>query len=192
MAVRSVRKVKFKFKWTKELIFLIVGILALIAVTVVLSLPSKLDKLRKTWSEASLSKETVITEIKYEDLVKEIKKESGFIFVFYGTPADSNSVTNIAKIDNLAQTFEVDKVYWLNSEEVFSADDEKKNSTDFIQMVDGWESALSVEDMTVSSSFFMYQDGEIKMDSTTKENATFDQILNSAFGYYASCNKENK
>ena len=47
-------KDKYKFKWTKELIFLICGIVVLIVVTVVLSLPTKVENFL-SWDRSGLS-----------------------------------------------------------------------------------------------------------------------------------------
>lgn len=183
---RNIRRTKYKFKWTKELVFLIIGILAIAATTIILSLPSSLDKLRNKWSSASLSEETVIREISEKDLIAEIGKNSGYVFVFYGTPLDETSKTNIAKIDNVAQKYGVEVVYWLDASEIYETDEDTKATKDFKDKIDQKEADLQVADLLVYGTFFTYKDGKNVSDTSDMDGVSFDVVINQQFGNYKS------
>lgn len=180
MAVRSVRRTKFKFKWTKELVFLICGLLVMIAATVILALPTKQDKFLNKWSGTSLTKETVITEIKEDKLLEEIKNNE-YVFVFYGAPADSTSITNIDIVEAQAQTFEITNVYWLDGTDIYETDEETKATRDFKTALSAREEKLQDVDLLTMGSFWVYENGVLIVDSADMKNASFEQAVHFGF-----------
>ncbi len=191
MAVRSVRREKFKFKWTKELVFLIVGLLAVIITTIVLALPNKEDKFLDRWSAAQLPRDGKISEISESALLDKLGNGS-YVFVFYGTPDDETSVTNIKTVETAAENFEVDNVYWLDATEVFKTTDEIKGTQDFKNKIDAREEALGGVDLLKYGTFWVYdKEGKLVLDSTTFDNGeTFVQIVTKGFGDFKALPKE--
>ncbi len=175
-----IRKTKFKFKWTKELVFLICGLLVMIIATIILALPTKQERFLNKWSGTSLTKETVITEIKEEKLLDEINKNE-FVFVFYGAPADSTSVTNIDIVEAQAQIFDIDKVYWLDGTEIYETDDETKSTRDFKTAINAREEKLQDVDLLTMGSFWVYQNGKLIVDSVDMDGSTFEQVVHYGF-----------
>ena len=184
---RRVRKVKFKFQWTKELTFLLSGLLILIIATVILALPSKMDKFLEKWSAAELTKETKVREIKEDKLLAEISKADGTIFVFYGTPDSEDSVNKMKLVERYANQYELDAtVYWLDATDVNSASEDTKKTKDFKDKIDAREQKLQDVDLLKISSFWVYENGKITIDSADKDDSAFEKLVNQAFGKYTS------
>ncbi len=182
MAVRTgIRKAKFKFKWTKELIFLIVGILVIVAVTIILALPTKLDKLKSRWQAASLTDETVIEEIS-EDKIKSLMQDGKDFFVFYATPDTDDAVTNIQTVETYANRYNFDTVYWLDATEINQMSDEDKQATDFVRELEERNHSLGDVDLLTIPSFWYYKDGVLTIDSADYEDISFEQIVFKAMG----------
>lgn len=187
MAVRSLRKTKYRFKWTKELTFLIIGLLVIIAVTIILALPSKVERLINKWPDASLGTETVYEEISESNLV-DLINSGDYVFVFYGSPSDSNATTDLTLIETYASNFDVDTVYWLDSTDIINTSDETKSTREFKDDLAAREEALKGVDLLETLSFWAFNDGKLVKDYATyvdsSEANSFEQVVNQAFGEY--------
>ena len=192
MAVRSVRREKFKFKWTKELIFLIVGLLAVIITTICLALPTKEDKFLAKWEAAQLPRKAAVSELSESSVLDKINNSGEYVFVFYGTPEDETSVTNIKTVETTAKAFDIKNVYCIDATEVFETTDEVKNTKDFKDKIDSREEALGGVDLLKYGSFWVYNEkGELVLDSTTFDNGeTFVQIVTKGFGDFKALPKK--
>ena len=187
MAVRSIRRVKYKFKWTKELTFLLLGLAVIIVVTIILALPNKVERLINKWPDASLGTETVYQEVSESQLVNLV--DSGeYIFVFYGSPSDTNATTNLTLVETYASNFNVDRVYWLDSTEIYNASDETKNTRDFKDDIAQRETSLKGVDLLETLSFWAFNDGNLLVDyakySDSSDTNSFEQVVSKAFGAY--------
>ncbi len=182
---RSLRRVKYKFKWTKELTFLILGLVVIIVATILLSLPTRVDKLIKKWP--SLTTETVYYEVSEDDLV-DLINDGEYIFVFYGSPSDENASNNLTLVETYASNFDVDRVYWLDSTEILNTSDETKNTRDFKEQIAAREESLKGVDLLETLSFWAYNDGNLLVDyadySEDGGTNSFEQVVNKTFGAY--------
>ena len=126
MASKSKRN-RVKFKWTKELFFLIGSLVVLIVVTIVLAIPSRTDKQMSEINEAistyntanqtsyyPLSNMKNVAVLSHDDLVNK-KKDSGYTIVWYGSLTDGSYLEQIYTLDSkvAASNEKVDKIYQL-------------------------------------------------------------------------------
>lgn len=142
------RKQKVKFQWTKELGFLIGALVAIIAATIILAIPTKAEKLATKYNDAIIAlsatqngsgaatialKEHVFEEIEFEDiekLQKEITLSDSYVFVLYGSELDTDVLQQLANINNKATSCEVETVYiysstWVREQEDLLAVEEE-------------------------------------------------------------------
>lgn len=187
MAVRSIKRNKYKFKWTKELTFLIIGLVALIIVTIVLSLPTKVERLISKWPGANLTTETVFQEVD-ENRLANLINNGDYVFVFYASPSDSNAATKLSLVQTYANNFDISSVYWLDSSDVYSASDETKNTRDYKDQIANREAALKNVDLDETLSFWVYSDGKLVLDyanyADSSDTNSFEQVVSKAFGSY--------
>ncbi len=187
MAVRSLRRTKYKFKWTKELTFLLLGLLAIIIVTIILSLPTKVERLIAKWPGASLTKETNFSEIN-EERLSNLVNNGDYVFVFYASPSDTNAASKMSLIQTYATKYDITNVYWLDSTEVYQASDETKNSRDFKDDIANREEALKGVDLDTTLSFWAFNDGSLLKDYASDADAddtnSFESLVNQVFGAY--------
>lgn len=185
MAVRSLRRTKYKFKWTKELTFLLLGLLAIIIVTIILSLPTKVERLIAKWPGASLTKETNFSEIN-EERLSNLVNNGDYVFVFYASPSDTNAANKMSLIQTYATKYDITNVYWLDSTEVYQASDETKNSRDFKDDIANREEALKGVDLDTTLSFWAFNDGSLLKDyaSDADDTNSFESLVNQVFGAY--------
>jgi len=154
MASKSKRN-KTKFKWTKELIFLIVGILALIAATIIINIPKgsavQLEKYNKAISDYNsknnaqysfIPEENVLKETKINGISKK-KKSNDYTFVFYGSLANAEFLENLSKVNNLAKEYDVKSVYLWFADYVEKADDDLKATATYKNKVDEYNSIIN-------------------------------------------------
>ncbi len=195
MAARSARRYKYKFKWTKELSFLLGGILVLIVATILLALPTKVERLIAKWSDSELTTETVFVEISESRLASLI--ESGeYIFVYYATPDQSDATTYIDLIEEKATLYEVETVYWLDSTEIYEEDEDTLETRDFKEEVQERGEALGGVDLLETLSFWVFNEGELILDfadySDSDSSNVFEQVICQAFGAYRQLLEDNK
>jgi hypothetical protein len=172
MASKSKRN-KTKFKWTKELVFLIVGILALIAATIIINIPKgsavQLEKYNKAISDYNsknnaqysfIPEENVLKETKINGISKK-KKSNDYTFVFYGSLANAEFLENLSKVNNLAKEYDVKSVYLWFADYVEKADDDLKATATYKNKVDEYNSIINenINSLVESSNgLYMSQD----------------------------------
>ena len=172
MASKSKRN-KTKFKWTKELVFLIVGILALIAATIIINIPKgsavQLEKYNKAISDYNsknnaqysfIPEENVLKETKINGIFKK-KKSNDYTFVFYGSLANAEFLENLSKVNNLAKEYDVKSVYLWFADYVEKADDDLKATATYKNKVDEYNSIINenINSLVESSNgLYMSQD----------------------------------
>lgn len=185
-----------KFVWTKELIIFLSVLLVAIAVTIFCLVPSKTERFNKEWQDAATAQsvtaipnDNVFEYIDYDDLldlIEDTKDEP--LFVFYASPADANSVTNIITISDYSETYEVEKVYILNCNFHMQHDDE---DIDDLKMIEDRTEKLQVETLEVYSQFWVYENGKLvfNSDDDAYENVTFEWIVNKCYGEFTEIGK---
>ena len=134
------KKNKVKFKWTKELLVLILGLLAIIGATIALSLPTNNEKITTEINDAiiaansqsssdgsstsysSIPTDNVYESISHKKLLKKIAKEE-YVYVLYGSKNSSIILENASKINTIAVSEEIDTIYVYSSLWVEEAED---------------------------------------------------------------------
>lgn len=147
-------KNKFKFKLTKELIFLILGLVAIIVATIVLAIPSKASKETARYNDAieayNTNNSTSYTELtednhyvyvgdsdvsnvedvaSIDDMISKIASE-GFTYIFYGSLSDSTTLEYLATIDSVADDKEVGTVYFFEANWYMYASENDEDDTE--------------------------------------------------------------
>ena len=195
-----------KFKFTKELGFLIGGIVAIIVATILLSIPNKTDRQIEKYNEAitafntanSTQYATITTEdvvyvdAEYEEMA-EILKGEGTVYVLYGTLNLDTICSNFVTINDEAERREIEKVYFLSSEYVDTCVDDEEDDTDediFEATVEGYEKdifnanvleGVDEVDLMASGALLVYKDGQLVFNSTSYTDYNWTQIINQAF-----------
>ena len=124
------RKNSTKFKWTKELIILIVALIAIITTTIILSVPSEKEKYTDeintaiTIANASNSQsgtsyntipaDNVFAEISHKNLVNKINKDE-YVYVLYGSLNNNTLLENLYAINLMCTNEEIKSVYIFSS-----------------------------------------------------------------------------
>ena len=162
-SIKKYSKVKFTLR--KELIFILAAIVVLVVATILLNLPTKEEKFIEEWQEAgvSITKDNNIFEkVTFEELEKELnKKEANEIsFVFFGTSTDEESVTYFNTLLSLAELYNVEKIYFVDS--AFMVDKDRETDAEFNQELTAIESkfvgdADSKMDLDLISDFWVFQ-----------------------------------
>ncbi|MGM9968995.1 MAG: hypothetical protein ACI35S_01195 [Anaeroplasma sp.] len=135
------RRNKVKFKLTKELVILVVALLAILTATIIMALPSNAAKTLEKYNDAiteynsanstsysTLPEEHVFKEISFEKLVNK-KNSDEYTYVFYGSFSQGAFVENLSKINTQAKEHEIKTVYLFFCTWVEEQDD--INSIDF-------------------------------------------------------------
>lgn len=130
MAIKKYSKVKFTLR--KELILILVAVVLMIVATVLFNLPNKEEKFLKEWTEAgsTLQENLLYEEVSFEEL-EEIIKEDKNVFVLFASAKDASSVTVFDSVYNFGlNTYELEKVYLVDSEFVLEKDREEDSEFD--------------------------------------------------------------
>ncbi len=198
------RKRKNKFVWTKELIFLIAGLLILIAVAIVINLPTSAEKSLSKYNTAisdynsanstqyqTLAKDNVFREIDYNGLLNE-KTKNEYVYVFYGTLSNGTYLEQLSNINTKAKDCEVKTVYLMFADWYENATD--KESLTFITELEDREEKLSsgrTEHDKVSladyPALLVFKDNKLVYNTQTYQNASsgddynWNMYINKAF-----------
>ena len=132
------RRNKVTFKWTKELIFFLIGMVVVLGIMIYCLIPTKERSFYNKWytESNSLQLDNQFEEINYKQLKKKIDNKE-LVYVFYGLDTDDDSKTNIGTLDyytNLNKSinsdthFNVGTIYVYDATEAseLDKDDEKK------------------------------------------------------------------
>ncbi len=208
MASKSKRN-RVKFKWTKELFFLIGFLVVLIVVTIVLAIPSRADRQLAEINEAittyntanettyyPLSADNHISVLSHDDLVNK-KNDSSYTIVWYGSLTDGSYLEQIYTLDQRvsASKNKVSQVYLYYN--TFVEDAVKNETTDTLsyknslramedQLNDGKNPDAEAIDLSKYPSIFVFKEGKLVYNSQIAGDSTEYVIamqINKAFGY---------
>ena len=188
MASKRNRK-KVKFKWTKELIILIVALVALLTVTIILAIPSQDKKNLTKWNDAitayntenSTSYSTLgSTDIHLKEVsgsdealfnkVRSISDTDGYTYFFYGSLTNATYLEQLSKINSLATEYKIENVYLVYATFYEEADaDNETDTVSFRQTCDKYEDILNTGkngdateiDLTVYPAMFVYKNNSL-------------------------------
>ena len=201
-----------KFKWTKELTFLVVFLVAMIAITVVLAIPSSAKRNLNKYNEAitayntenSTSISTLTTDNVFEEIsggydkqvsnVMDAVKKEQYTYVFYGKLTEGQFLTQLAEINTVAKEYEVKKVYIFLANYVSDAEANSETATStYNNQIKEYNKILNADrfsdckefDMASTPALLVYKDGKLffNTQSDADESFTWSQYINKAFGF---------
>lgn len=206
MASKS-RRNRVKFKWTKELFFLIGALLVMIVVTIVLAIPSRAERQLSEVNEAitsyntdnsttyyTIQKDNHLAFLSHSDLVNQ-KSSSDYTIVWYGSLTDATYLEQLSTFEGYAVKYEVAKVYLYYSTFV---DDAKTNETtetltyknELKKMEDelnaNKEADAEAISLEKSPSVFVFKDGKLVYNSQVAGDSSeynYELHFHKAFGY---------
>lgn len=203
------RRNKTKFIIRKELIILIIVLIAMIVTTVCLSIPSaaekRLDELNSAITEynsanstsyATLGEDTVIRKVSLKRVERAIEESKGtesdpkYAYVLYGSLTNGTICQYLSQIDTEAQNHEVKTVFLYTSEKVDLQED--KDDTEFLADLEKDEAIFNADvlegidevDLLKVPALYVYKNGELVFNSVTIEedgSYTWELIINKAF-----------
>ena len=158
MASKSRRKNQ-KFHWTKELIFLLAGIVVLIVAAVIVNIPTAQNRLlselntsissynsSNSTSYNSLTEDTQCFKYITLDGLKKEKKNSGYTYVLYGALSDGTTLENLSAIGTSVHNNDyVSTVYFLKADFVIAAkaDSSYSDSYEYNQKISAMEETIN-------------------------------------------------
>lgn len=175
------RRNKVTFKWTKELIFFLIGIVVVLGIMIFCLIPTKERSFYNKWytSSNSLQLDNQFEEIKYDSLKKKIDNKE-LVYVFYGLDTDDTSKTNIGILDyytnknkssNSDTHFDVGTIYVYDATEAAELDkDNDKKVAKFEEKEEYLNSIKSSnikEDISLESysQLWIFENGELVFSS---------------------------
>ena len=208
MASKS-RRNRVKFKWTKELFFLIGSLVVLIVVTIVLAIPSRADRqlteintsittynTDNSTSYYQLSKNNHIAVLSHDDLVNK-KNDSNYTIVWYGSLKEGSYLEQIYTLDQRAASSndKVSKVYlYYNTFVEDAVANETTETLSYKNSLKTMEDQLNASknpdaeaiDLSKYPAIFVFKEGKLIYNSqvagdSTEYNMTMQ--INKAFGY---------
>ncbi len=202
------RRNKVKFKWTKELVFLILGLVAIIAATIVLCIPSSSHKTTTAMNEAIyaanlsnsqsensnretynlLPDENVYVELEFDKLSKKIDDE-GYVYVLYGSTNSTTILKNLSVINTTATDLEIETVYYFSSKWVEETEDtqaeEFKAEQNEIEAAFNANKNADVAEFSLLDypALLVFNNGELVFNSQSYEDdyATWEMFIQKAF-----------
>lgn len=186
MASKSKRR-KTKFKWTKELGFLILFIVVILIAAIFLNLPTNAEvKLSKyndaietynsdnSTSYVTLASDHHFKEVSNDSLAKK-KASSDYTIVWYGVLTNATFLEQLYNINEYAESYDIKYVYLYFADYVNNADTEKQATEAYRNKLNGWEAKLnnSVDkdqkeiDLETFPAIFVFKDDKLIFNSQT-------------------------
>lgn len=190
------KKTKTKFKLCKELVLLIVVLVAMITTTIVLNIPSESKSTYEeinsaitaynsanSTSYSTIGEDHVFKNASYTDVTKEINQsQSGtdenvkYVYVLYGTLDSATVLEFLSYINTEAQQREKKKVLFYSSSTVDNQED--KDDADFISDIEKKQEELNKSlgdlvdpiDLLKTPAFYVYKNGSLVFNSTTMDD----------------------
>ena len=150
MAIKKYSKVKFTLR--KELIFILAAVVVLVVATILLNLPNEEEKFLSKWQEAgsTITENTLYEEVSFDELrsILDGKENNEYTFVYFATPSDSTSVSYFDTFVSVAQTYDVEKIYIVDS--AFALEGDREEDADFDAKLKGIEENFKAADGTTT------------------------------------------
>ena len=200
------KKDKVKFKFTKELLFLILSLAAIITATILLAIPTADEKRTDAYNEAilaynttnstsyaTLDYENVYEDIEYEELTEVLANAEGYTYVLYGSTNVGTVLQYMATINSKAKDVEVETVYlyssvWVEDQNDLEADDfevEYKAREDKINS--GKDSSVEGLSLLDYPALLVFNDGVLVYNSqayTDSDQYNWEAYIHVAFTSY--------
>lgn len=150
----------------------IVLIIVAIVLSVLLLLPNSEEKFMDEWAESSLTTDNVYKKVDFDEFQKAIKSDK-VVYVFYGTPSDSDSVTNISTYDANARLMDVEEILYLDSSSL--TDSQYTTIRGYLTSLNQLDSATKVDirsnDGIVVPDLWSFQSGKM-VNSASRYSGT--------------------
>lgn len=203
------RRSTTKFILRKELIILVLVLVAMLITTICLSIPygneKNLEELNAAITEYNstsgtsytlLGEDTVIRKTEMKKVGDHIAESKGteadpkYTYILYGSLSDSTILQYLSKIDSEAQQREVKVVYLVSSEKVDTQED--KDDADFLAELEKDEKVFNADvlegieevDLLETPALYVYKNGELVFNSVPViEDGSYnwELVINVAF-----------
>lgn len=204
------RRNKTKFVLHKELVILIVVLVAMIVTAVCLSIPSasekRLAELNNAITQYNTANNTSYTELNDDTTIRKVSlktidsaikgsengtdEEPKYVYVIYGSLENSTILQYLSVIDEEAKNREVKTVYLYSSEKVDNQED--KDDASFLAGLKNDSETFNRDvlegvdevDLLKPTALYVYKNGELVFNSTPiVEDGSYDWklIINNAF-----------
>lgn len=203
------RRSTTKFILRKELIILVLVLVAMLITTICLSIPygneKNLEELNAAITEYNsttgssytlLGEDTVIRKTEMKKVGDHIAESKGteadpkYTYILYGSLSDSTILQYLSKIDSEAQQREVKVVYLVSSEKVDTQED--KDDADFLAELEKDEKVFNADvlegieevDLLDTPALYVYKNGELVFNSVPViEDGSYnwELVINVAF-----------
>ncbi len=200
---------KTKFILCKELIILILVLIAMIVTTICLAIPSESQKKLEEFNNAiteyntanntsfsTLGEDYVFKKASLNDVSSAIDGSKGtdtepkYAYILYGSLKDATIIEFLSVINKEAQNREVDTVYLYSSDKVENQED--KDDEQFLAELDNDEKVFNVDvlegveeiDLLKAPAFYVYKNGELVFNSVSMiEDGSYNWhlVINKAF-----------
>ena len=171
MASKSKRN-RTKFKWTKELIFLMAGIVVLIVAAILINIPTKasvqLDKYNNAITAYNTKNSTQYSTIPENHVYKEVsikslqkkKKSDNYTFVFYCSLTNETTLEYLSKINSVATEYEIKTVYLWFADYVENSDADTKKTVKYHDKVSEYNNIVNanINSKVEGSNIYYKQD----------------------------------
>ncbi|MDE6655491.1 MAG: hypothetical protein K2J85_00700, partial [Anaeroplasmataceae bacterium] len=192
---RSGRRNKTQFILRKELIILVLVLVAMIITTVCLTIPTSTEKRLEEFNTAisdynaanssswsTLGEDSVIRKASLKKLASEISDDAKgteenpqYTYVLYGSLTNGTIIQYLSAIDTEAQHREVNVVYLYSSDKVDNQED--KDDVEFLADLEKDEAVFNADvlegveevDLLKTPALYVYKNGELVFNSTTIE-----------------------
>lgn len=197
---RSGRRYKTKFVLCKELIILVVVLVAMVITTICLSLPTKAEKKLAEFNDeinayneengasiALLEEDHVFKKVnldEVENLIENSGDES--VFILYGSLSNSTLLSYLSTINTEAKQREIETVYLYSSSKVEKQEDQE--DSDFLAEIERDEKVFKANDQKVDlltvPALYVYKNKTLIFSSiNVDEDGSYNWniMLNKAF-----------
>lgn len=210
MARTTGRRNKTKFVLRKELIILVLVLVAMIITTICLSIPSESEKrleeintaiteynTANSTSYATLEEENVIRKASLKQVDGHIKNSAkgteerpAYLYILYGSLTNATVCQYLSAIDTEAKHREIETVYLYDSSKVDKQED--KEDASFLADLEKDEAIFNADilegvqevDLLKTPALLVYRNGELIFNSVEiEEDGSYNwtQIINKAF-----------
>ena len=200
------KKDTVKFKFTKELLFLIISLVAILVATILLAIPTADEKRTNAYNDAitaynsanstsysTLGYDNVYEDIDYEELTKVLENAEGYTYVLYGSTNVGTVLQYMSTINTKAKDAEVETVYlfsslWVEEQEDLEADDFEVEYKAREEKINSGKQA-SVEGLSLLEypALLVFEDGVLVYNSqayTDSDQYNWEAYIHVAFTSY--------
>ena len=203
------RRNRVQFKWTKELIFFLIGFVVLIGLMIFCLIPTSKQSFHKKWvsTSANLKLDNQFEETNFDKLKKKIDNKET-VYVYYAFDGDDTSKSNLEILDhytnkqvgsNEYKHYNIDKIYVYDANDadyVKNHNDDEKAASALDSKAEYFNSLKSADikkdiDLSTYCQLWIFKDGQLVFSSSdiisdsqaSKQDANFTLATRKFCGY---------